>query len=473
MRVLNNSRSAQIYADLRQTLEPLEVGEKLPTVRAMCERYSASPGTVQTAMSMLARAGLVVAKTGDGTYKADSSPPGAQHDTPLHSTPDFAWQSVALGSSPLADEALSKDHFSVRPDLIPFTNGYLEESFQPLERLARASARALKRPQVWQRLPPEGLEDLRAHFARALGGDFRAQDALIVSGGQAALSSIFRALVAPGQPILLESPTYFGAIAVARAASLRPVPVPVDGEGIRPDLLEQALKLSGAKVLYLQPRFHNPTGATLKPSRREQVLELARKHGVFIVEDDYARDLDFEGAALPPMVLGAPERIIYIRSITKTTVPGLRIAAILAKGPVLGRLRAMRALDDMFVTGLSQEIALELLTSSSWPAHLKTLRAGLKARRDLLVSSVRQHLPSLSLSSVPQGGFSLWCGLPEGMGDLEYVEKAARAGVALGGGSRYFPAEPGGSFVRLTYSGVSQEALLEGVSRLARVTMNS
>jgi len=450
-------------------LESLNVGEKLPPVRVLCERYSASPVTVQTALSRLARAGKVVAKSGDGTYK--TSP--AESPTSPTQTPDYAWQSVALGSSPLADESVARDHFSPRPDLISLSIGYLDESLQPLERLNRAANRALKRPQIWQRLPPEGSEELRAFFARSLGGDFGAQDALIASGGQAALSSTFRALVPLGGSIVLESPTYFAAISVARAAGLKTVPVPVDLEGIRPDLLEEALRISGAKVLYLQPQFQNPTGATLSPLRRVEVLELARKYGVFIIEDDYAHDLRLEGESLPPLILSAPERTIYIRSITKITAPGLRIAAIVAGGPVLSRLKTMRALDDMFVTGLTQEIALELLSSSSWSAHLKKVQVALKLRRDLLALRVREHLPQLKLSSLPQGGFSLWYELPKGADDLEYARRAAGVGVSLSAGSRYFPAEPGGSFVRLTYAGQSEDRLLEGVSRLARVNDDS
>ena len=465
MKVVPDSRAAQIYTDLQKLLESLNSGEKLPPVRALCERYSASPVTVQTALSMLARAGRVVAKSGDGTYKTNP----VAHPLLMVPTLDYAWQSVALGSSPLADEAVARDHFTPRPDLISLSIGYLDESLQPLERLNRAAVRALKRPQIWQRLPPEGSEELRAFFARSLGGDFGAQDALIASGGQAALSSTFRALVPPGGSIVLESPTYFAAISVARVAGFKTVPVPVDGEGIRPDLLEEALRISGAKVLYLQPQFQNPTGATLTLRRRAEVLELARKFGVFIIEDDYAHDLRLEGETLPPLILSAPERTVYIRSITKITAPGLRIAAILAKGPVLGRLKTMRALDDMFVTGLTQEIALELLSSSSWPTHLKKVQAALRQRRDLLALSVRQKLPQLRLSSLPQGGFSLWFELPPGTDDLEYARKAARVGVSIGAGSRYFPAEPGGSFVRLTYAGLPEDRLLEGVSRLRGV----
>ena len=450
-------------------LESVSPGEKLPSVRTLCQRYSASPVTVQTALSRLARAGLTVAKSGDGTYKANL----VEQRISLGQTVDYAWQSVALGSSPLAEESVARDHFTPRPELISLSIGYLDESLQPLERLNRAANRALKRPQIWQRLPPEGSEELRAFFARALGGDFQAQDTLIVSGGQAALSSTFRALVPLGGSIVLESPTYFAAISVARVAGLKTVPVPVDAEGIRPDLLEEALRISGAKVLYLQPQFQNPTGVTLTRSRRVEVLELARKYGVFIVEDDYAHDLRLEGESMPPLILSALERTVYIRSITKITAPGLRIAAILAKGPVLGRLKAMRALDDMFVTGLTQEIALELLSSSSWKGHLKRVQSALKARRDFLILKVHEQLPYLKLSSVPQGGFSLWYELPAGTDDLEYVRSAARAGVGISAGSRYFPAEPGGSFVRLTYSGLPEDLLLEGVSRLKGVGYDS
>jgi DNA-binding transcriptional MocR family regulator len=145
---------------------------------------------------------------------------------------------------------------------------------------------------------------------------------------------------------------------------LKPVPVPLDAHGIRADLLEAALASTGARALYLQPAFSNPSGVTLSEQRRSEVLQIAERAGAFVIEDDYARDLSFGATPPPPLFREGGDRVVYIRSLTKSTAPGLRVAGVVAKGPVLGRLRALRATEDFFISGLLQDTALELVNAS-------------------------------------------------------------------------------------------------------------
>jgi len=192
----------------------------------------------------------------------------------------------------------------------------------PLALLAKAARRAAANAHTWDRLPPEGNPELRLWFARDVGGNARAEDVVLVSGGQAALAATFRTLVPFGGPILVESPTYFGALSVARSLGLRPVPVPLDAQGIRADLLEAAFASTGARALYLQPAFSNPSGGTLYEQRRKDVLQLAERAGAFVIEDDYARDLAFGSAPPAPLFRQGADRVVYIRSLTKSTAPG-------------------------------------------------------------------------------------------------------------------------------------------------------
>ncbi len=168
------------------------------------------------------------------------------------------------------------------PEVIDLSGGYLHASLQPERALAAALARAGRRPGTWSRPPVEGISELREWFARDIAGPagtLASSDVLITAGGQSALTTAVRALTACGAPILVESPTYPGLLAVARAAGLRPVPVPVDAGGVRTDLLARAFHDTGARVFVCQPLFHNPTGTTLGPQRREPVLHAAREAG--------------------------------------------------------------------------------------------------------------------------------------------------------------------------------------------------
>jgi hypothetical protein len=217
---------------------------------------------------------------------------------------------------------------------------------------------------------------------------------LITSGGQSALSAAFRALLPAGAPLLVESPTYPGALAAARAAGVRPVPVPTDNDGIIPSHLAEVFARTGAQALLCQPACHNPTGAVLAPGRRLQVLSLATAAGAFVIEDDFARWLSHNRRPAAPLLDDDPDgRVIYITSLTKAASPSLRVGAVIARGPVAGRLRTLRAVDDMFVSRPMQEAALELVSQPGWERHLCDLSRALARRATVLFNAVNRHLP--------------------------------------------------------------------------------
>jgi DNA-binding transcriptional MocR family regulator len=242
------------------------------------------------------------------------------------------------------------------------------------------------------------------------------------------------------------------------------VPVPTDEDGIRVDLLEQALTRSRAKVIYLQPTYGNPTGVCLSPSRRARVLELAAQRGAFVIEDDYARDLGV-GSPPAPLVRTGEGRVIYVRSLTKTGAPGLRVAAIVAFGPVLARLRAARAIDDFFVAGLMQAVAAELVSSPGYASHLRRLQTELAARRRVAVEAVARHLPETRVRT-PAGGFSLWVELPEGVDDSAVVREAEQLGVHVVASRPWFTSEPPAPYLRMSVAAANAAAIEEGVRLL-------
>ncbi|HET9933309.1 MAG TPA: PLP-dependent aminotransferase family protein, partial [Polyangiaceae bacterium] len=378
---------------------------------------------------------------------------------------DTSWQSVALATPLVTENAFDAFFKFPSAGTVILGSGYPDASLQPATLLEKAAQRAAKQSRTWARLPVEGLPELREWFARDLGGAARADQVLLVPGGQAALSTLFRALVPFGGPLVVESPSYFGALGIARAFGLRVVPVPHDDEGIRPDLLRAALASTGARVLYLQPAFSNPTGITLSESRRKEVLEIVRSANAFLIEDDYARDL-VDGAPPVPLYREGDGHVIYVRSLTKSTAPGVRVGAIVAEGPVLGRLKTARAIDDWFLSGLLQATALELVSSPSFPGYVQKLVHTLRERRSRTVDTLRKHFPEAHLRRVPSGGFSLWLELPQGTDESAFVQAALEAGVQINPGAPWFAAEPSGPHLRLSIAGASAELLEEGVRRL-------
>ncbi len=460
----NDNTFERVIEELRATAVAGAPGSRLPSVRELMARHGVGPATVQRAVRQLVGQGLIEAKPGRGSFVAPRS-----GDTP---SSDLGWQAVTLGERKVSVDGLDELLAVPRQEAIPLTSGYLSEDLQPLPQLVAAMSRAARRPGVWGRLPIEGLEGLRTWFAREIGAGMRVHDVIITPGGQAALSTAFRALATPGSPVLFESPTYIGALAAARAAGLRAVPVPTDENGVRPDLLEEAFASSGARLFYCQPTYANPHGAILAPDRREAVLAVVRGAGAFLVEDDWARDLALDGAPPPPLASRDPDgHVVYVRSLTKPVAPGLRIAALCARGVAGTRLKDARIVDDFFVSGSLQETALELLTSPAWRRHQRRVLAVLKARRDALAEMIRKRLAHGSLPLVPRGGFHLWLKLPDEMDDLQIAAEMGRQGVIVSPGRYWFSAEPTGSFLRIGYAGAETNILAEGMDVLAR-TLN-
>ena len=436
-------------------------GERLPSVRELMRRHGAGPLSVQRAVHLLAVRGLVDARPGRGTFVA--APPAVGG-----AAPDHAWQTVALGARTLDASALEELLRSPQPGVLVLSSGYLPDELQPRGALGQALARAARRPGAWGPAPAEGIAPLRAQHAEWLGGGCTAEEVIITSGGQAALTACLRGLAPSRGAVIVESPTYLGALAAARAADLVPVPVPSDDDGIRPDLLAGALAASGARLVYCQTTFANPHGATLAPARRAAVLAAVRAAGAFLIEDDPLRDLAFDPARLPPpLAHDDPDgHVVHLSSLTKVAAPGLRLGAIAARGPALARLRAARVVEDFYASGPLQEAALDLLGAPAWRRHLKRARAELRARRDALAAAVDQQLGP-GRTRPPAGGLHLWVALDPGEDDVALAERAHHAGVKVFAGRPWFPAEPSGPYLRLSFAAEPPDRLTEGVRRLA------
>ncbi|MFE7776127.1 PLP-dependent aminotransferase family protein [Streptomyces sp. NPDC057445] len=465
------SSTGELVKSLKGELDRYSVGEKLPSSRALVERFRVSPVTVARALAQLAAEGLVVTRPGAGTFRA----------RPLMAPPpagDTSWQEVAL-SADAATEVVPRavDASGVLvtlaappPGVVEFNGGYLHPTLQPEQAMAAALARAGRRPGAWGRPPMDGLPELRDWFARGIGAGVTAADVLITAGGQSALTTALRALAPPGAPVLVESPTYPGMLAIARASGLRPVPVPGDPQGVRPELLAAAFAATGARVFVTQPLFQNPTGTVLTPERRAEVLRIVHAAGAFVVEDDFARRLvhDDAGPLPPPLAADDPDGVVvHVCSLTKVTSPSLRVGALVARGPVLERLRAIHVVDNFFVPRPLQEAALELVGSPAWSRHLRSISGELRSRRDAMTAALRLGLPQLALPHVPSGGYHLWLRLPDGTDESALVSAALRAGVAVAPGRPYFSAEPPAGHIRLSFAGVAGAAeIAEGVRRL-------
>jgi DNA-binding transcriptional MocR family regulator len=458
--LMNNDSSSRIVAHLKTWIAAAAPGAKLPSTRSLVADYQASPVTVQKALQTLTAQGLIESRPGVGTFVR-----AARAARPS----DYGWQTAALRSPLAALPPASSTMRDVPLDAISFHSGYPARELLP-ERLVRAAlTRAARSEAALSRPPAAGLPELQSWFAQELGASTPAgttppnpSDVVVLPGSQSGLSSIFSALVGRGQPLLLESPTYWGAILAAAQAGVRVVPVPSGPDGPEPAELNRAFEESGARVFYAQPNYANPTGAQWPAERRDQVLDVVRAQGAFLVEDDWAHDFGITTNPVPVAARDDAGHVVYLRSLTKSISTSVRVAAVIARGPARQRILADRAAESMYVSGLLQAAALDVVTQPGWQTHLRGLRHQLESRRDLLVSSLRRNAPLAHIEQVPKGGLHLWVRLPDGT-DLERLARGCEsAGVIIAPGNEWFPAEPAGPFIRLNYSGTNPGAFPEG-----------
>jgi len=445
---MNHGSSARVRDVLRAWVAQAPAGARLPSSRTLVADLAVSPLTVQAAVRALVAEGLVETRPGVGTFVRATRP---------HRRADHAWQTAALGAPPAAGVRLPAVQRDPAPGAIALQGGYPTGELLP-ERLVRAAlARASRSPAATARVPAAGLPDLRAWFAADLAGDDpagpSAHDVVVLPGSQSGLGSVFRAVVRPGAPLLVESPTYWGAVLAAAQAGARLVPVPSGPHGPDPDDVARAFEESGARAFYAQPTYANPTGAQWTPGRARAVHEVVVRYGAFLVEDDWAHDLAIDTCPEPLARHDEDGHVVHLRSLTKSVSPALRVAAVVARGPVRDRLLADHAAQSMYVSGVLQAAALDVVTQPAWRTHLRGLGPALRTRRDLLLAALREHAPQLEVEHVPPGGLGLWARLPDGTDATAFARACESRGVLVGPGDEWFPAEPAAPYVRLTYGG--------------------
>ncbi|WP_368498535.1 PLP-dependent aminotransferase family protein [Herbiconiux sp. A18JL235] len=465
-----SSSSGRIADELRREVAGLPAGSWLPSTRALVERFAASPVTVQHAVRALVREGLVESRPGAGTFVRRARPAARA---------DLSWQTAALGAVRAQGAAVGSTLQTPSDEVIALHSGYPVDDLLPVRAVQNALARAARSRSALDRPPASGLTELRSWFAEELaeatpahGSAPTAADVVVMPGGQSALSSVFRSLGRPGDAIIMESPGYWGAIAAARQAGLEVVPVPRrpsgGGAAVDPVELAEAFERSRARLFYAMPHAANPTGTSWSSTDASAILDVVRAHRAFLVEDDWAHDFALEQAVRPVATSDPDGHVVYVRSLTKSVSPAVRIAAVVARGAARSRILTDRVVDGLYVSGVLQTAALEVVSSPAWQPHLRRMRDQLRSRRDALAGLVDELLPPGTLTALPRGGLNLWLRLPDGVESTAYVEACARAGLLISPGPEWFPAEDPESHVRLNYSGPDPARFEEAVRILAR-----
>lgn len=388
------------------------------------------------------------------------------------SSPDFdaylSGRASALQSSAIR-EILK---ITERAEVISFAGGLPAPATFPVDEMRAAFDRvlALRGREALQYSATEGYGPLREWIAARVGTDaapVAPDDVMIVSGSQQGLDLLAKVLVDPGDRVLVETPTYLGALQAFSLFGPRFVAVASDAEGLLPDALDGAMR--GAKFLYCLPNFQNPTGRLLPLARRQALVERARTLDLLILEDDPYGALSYDGETPPAIRTLAPERTVYMGSFSKVLAPGLRIGYVIAPPALRAKLVQAKQATDLHTATLSQQAVFEVVKNGFLDGHIPSIRALYRDQCEAMLAALARHMPEGVRWNRPRGGMFLWVELPRGMDATAVLAQAVENNVAFVPGAPFYAADPVSESLRLAFVTVPPPRIEEGVERLARV----
>lgn len=392
----------------------------------------------------------------------------------------YAQRTQRMSSSAIRELLKLTEH----PGIISFGGGLPAPEVFPVTQVAEATTRVLRDmgATALQYGTTEGYQPLREMIARhtaRYGLDITPDNIMITSGSQQALDLLGKVFINPGDRIVVEAPTYLGALQAWNAYGAEYVPVASDADGMITDALEEALR-SGPKFIYVLPNFQNPTGTTLALERRRKLIGLAERYGVPVVEDDPYGQLRFEGEHLPALVVldGCDRKngdfcyrgnIIYLSTFSKILAPGLRLAWVVAPPDVIRKLVQAKQGADLHTATFNQIVAYEVARGGFLDEHVHHIRRVYHERRDAMLEAMERYFPPGVEWTRPQGGLFLWGTLPEPLDSKVVLQSAIKQKVAFVPGAPFFPCGGGENTMRLNFSYCTPDAIREGIARLGHV----
>ena len=359
-----------------------------------------------------------------------------------------------------------------RPGIISMAGGLPSPASFPISAFTQACNTVMERDgaAALQYSTTEGFPALRQAIADVLPWDVNPDQILITTGSQQALDLIGKVFLDKGSRILVEKPTYLGALQAFTPFEPTPVGVNSDDEGMLID--DFAAKVgtgeNKARLAYVLPNFQNPTGRTMSEARRQALVEKARELDIPLIEDNPYGDLWYEGEPPLPLAARNPEGVIYMGSFSKVLAPGLRVGFIVAPKSVYGKLTQAKQAADLHSPSFNQRVVAEVMKDGFLHSHIPTIRAMYKVQRDVMLMALEAEMEGLGVTwTRPVGGMFLWVRLPEGMDAQVLLAEAVERGMAFVPGAPFYADEAETNTLRLSYVTVSPEQIRQGVAALA------
>lgn len=436
-------------------------GDRLPPTRDLARALGIGRISVVNAYAQLQAEGLIAAHPGRGTFVsgARSSNTAVEASHPVPGTPDMSMREMT--------------RIERQPGVIAFSGGTPPEEFLPVEALRHALNTVLDRDGAAAVAyeDAEGYPPLRAgvsEYVTSLGIQCHPDEVLITGGAQQALDLVIQAVLSEGDRLITGNPTYLGLLDIAHVRRVIPVGVPVDADGLRLDALQSALEEHRPRLIYVAPSFHNPTGAVMPLHRRRQLLALAKRYGVPVLEDAVYHELGYRDAPPPPLrALDEDGIVLHVSGFSKILLPGTRTGYLIAAGSLRDRLARVKQAADVCTPALNQRAMHAYLASGALGGHLNRVRDELRVRCEAAIEAALRYLPPGSAWVEPTGGLYLWVQLPDdGPTAAELYVTAVQHGVAFAIGSLFHTDGSGNRHLRLNFAAHPPDRITEGFRRL-------
>lgn len=478
--VLDRASGVPLYRQIESAMRSriaagaLPINARLPPERVLAAALGVDRTTVVAAYRELAADGLIAGHVGRGTRVA-ARETGDGGGT-VSGAAGVDWPRL-LALRDEEDPILGTvAALASRADVISFAGGVPAPESYPADAFRAILAEAFDAggPALLQYSPPEGLSSLRRVLAERMamrGMPVPASNVIVCAGSQQGLYLIARALVEPDDVVVVEAPTYVGALQVFRSVGARIIAVPTDQHGMDVERLAEVIRRRSVKLIYTLPTFQNPTGATMPLARRERLLALARRHGIAVVEDDPYGEIRYEVERVPSLLEldhGKGSPVIYLSTFSKVLFPGFRLGWVAAPNPVIERLAWVKALVDLDTNPLVQWSVAEFVRRGMLDEHVQRLRELYPKRRDRMMAALERQLGDALPAREPGGGFYVWGRLANGLRARDVLTEAESAGVAFVPGEVFHTDGGGRSGLRLAFSAVALDEIDEGVERLAK-----
>lgn len=461
----------QVYKALKDLMlaGKLKKGDKLPPIRKLADLLDINNVTVVSAYRILEEEGLVYKKIGSGTYVTLN----------LHDKDNY--ESLTKGSIEedyIPNSLIEQSHIHIEENMINFASATPSTDLFPVDDFKQVLNEVLDRDKgsAFGYQESQGYYPLRIALKKYIhhyGIHTETSNIHIISGAQQGIDIIAKGILNYGDHVLIENPSYTGAIAVFQSRGAKIIDVALEEDGLNLQDLEKKIVTYQPKLLYIMPNFQNPTGISYSLKKKKEIIKIAKKYNVFIVEDDYLSDLNFfanDNATLKS--LDTNDIVIYIKSFSKIFMPGLRLGFLVVPRPLFEEVLLAKHATDISTSGLLQR-ALELyLLKGTWQQHIKYMENQYRQRFEIMIKCIKKYLPREVEYDLPKGGVNFWFKLPKGLSAKELYEIVAKENIVFAPGNLFFLNNDGLSYFRLSIAAVSEKEIEYGIKKLSELLHN-